>query len=144
MLRGASAASGLTARAAESAVPASSHADEAGYPAKRRAWQRATGVLAAVGVAAALSGAPAHADDASYLAALDANGLFRSGPPNARLSAGHKFCTELRNGATPDQIAAAYRSLPTFGAPSMIDDLRGSLPAVIAVAQRELCPDTLR
>lgn len=87
--------------------------------------------------------APAHADDASYLAALDAHGVFRSGTPGARLSAGNKFCAELRSGATPDQIAAQYRSLPTFGAPSMIDDLRGSLHPVIDIAQHELCPDTL-
>lgn len=98
----------------------------------------------AVGITAILLAVPATADDASYLAALDAAGVLRSTPPNGRLSAGHKFCADLRAGASPDEVAARYRSLPTFGAPSMIDDLRSSLGPVIGIAQRELCPDTLR
>jgi hypothetical protein len=106
-------------------------------------WALRIAAFAGAGAAAMLGAAPAHADDAGYLAALDAQGVFRSGTPDARLSAGHKFCAELRGGASPDQIAAHYRSLPTFGAPSMIDDLRGSLGPVIAIAQHELCPDTL-
>lgn len=97
----------------------------------------------AILAAAVAHPAPSHADDASYLAALDAYGVFRSGTPGARLSAGNKFCAELRGGANPDEITARYRSLPTFGAPSMIDDLRVSLRPVIDVAQHELCPDTL-
>lgn len=102
-------------------------------------------VAALTTVAAALAvPAPAAADDASYLAALDAAGLLRSTPPNGRLSAGHKFCADLRAGASPDDVAAQYRSLPRFGAPSMIDDLRQSLGPVIAISQRELCPDTVR
>ncbi|HEU0189806.1 MAG TPA: DUF732 domain-containing protein [Mycobacterium sp.] len=97
--------------------------------------------LAALG---ALGAAPAHADDASYLAALNANGVFRSGTPGARLSAGHKFCDELRAGATPAEVEARTApTLRTYGAPSMVDDLRVSLPQVITIAQYELCPDTL-
>ena len=100
-------------------------------------------VLAGAATLALLSSAPAHADDASYLAALDAQGVFRSGPPNARLSAGHKFCNELRSGATPDQVADSYVRQPSFGGPSMVDDLTVNLRSVIDIAQHELCPDTL-
>lgn len=100
-------------------------------------------VIAGVAAGALLGSAPAHADDASYLAALDANGVFRSGPPNARLSAGHKFCNELRSGATPDQIVATFPRRPSFGGPSMVDDLQSNLPPVINIAQHELCPETL-
>lgn len=92
---------------------------------------------------ALLGSAPAHADDASYLAALDANGVFRSGPPNARLSAGHRFCNQLRSGATVDQVADAYVRRPSFGGPSMVDDLTVNLRPVIDIAQHELCPETL-
>lgn len=101
-------------------------------------------IAVAAGAAALLGAGPATADDASYLAALDAHGLYRSGPPNARLSAGHRFCADLRAGANPEDLAARYQALPHFGAPSMIDDLRGSLRPVIDVAQHELCPETLR
>ena len=102
-----------------------------------------TAVFAAAGATALLGSAPAHADDASYLAALDANGVFRSGPPNARLSAGHRFCSELRNGETPDQVAANFPRRPSFGGPSMVDDLTVNLRPVIDIAQHELCPETL-
>ena len=104
-------------------------------------------ILAATIVAGTLSApapAPAHADDASYLAALDARGVFRSGTPDARLSAGHKFCNQLRNGATPNEIVATESPrLRTFGAPSMVDDLRVNMPQVIEIARQEICPETL-
>ncbi|MBS9535533.1 DUF732 domain-containing protein [Mycobacterium sp. M1] len=99
--------------------------------------------LAGLGVVTLLGSATAHADDASYLAALDAQGVFRSGPPNARLSAGHRFCNELRSGATPDQVANAYVRRPSFGGPSMVDDLTVNLRQVIDIAQHEICPETL-
>ncbi len=92
---------------------------------------------------ALLGSAPAHADDASYIAALDANGVFRSGPPNARLSAGHRFCNQLRSGETPEQIIATFPRRPSFGGPSMVDDLTVNLRPVIDIAQHELCPETL-
>lgn len=106
-------------------------------------WILRGAVVVGAAAAAVLGGATAHADDASYLAALDANGVFRSGPPNARLSAGHRFCDQLRSGATPDQIIATFPRRPSFGGPSMVDDLAGSLRPVIDIAQHEICPDTL-
>jgi hypothetical protein len=106
---------------------------------------RILGAAVFVGSAAMalLGSAPAHADDASYIAALDANGVFRSGPPNARLSAGHRFCNQLRSGATVDQIIATFPRRPSFGGPSMVDDLTVNLRPVIDIAQHELCPETL-
>jgi hypothetical protein len=100
-------------------------------------------VFAGTAAIALLGSAPAYADDASYLAALDANGVYRSGPPNARLSAGHRFCSELRSGASPDQIVAAFPRRPSFGGPSMVDDLTVNLRPVIDIAQHDLCPETL-
>ncbi|MFL0274298.1 DUF732 domain-containing protein [Mycobacterium sp. SMC-19] len=106
---------------------------------------RILGAAVFVGSAAIalLGSAPAYADDASYLAALDANGVFKSGPPNARLSAGHRFCSQLRGGSTPDQVVNDYVRRPSFGGPSMVDDLTVNLRPVIDIAQHELCPDTL-
>ncbi|MEZ0385103.1 MULTISPECIES: DUF732 domain-containing protein [Mycobacteriaceae] len=107
-------------------------------------WILRTAALAGVACMALLGGPPAaHADDASYIAALDANGVFRSGPPNARLSAGHRFCNQLRSGATVDQVVDAYVRRPSFGGPSMVDDLTVNLRPVINIAQHELCPETL-
>ena len=107
------------------------------------AMSRTVWVALAMTAGALVAGAPAHADDASYLAALDADGVFRSGPPNARLSAGHRFCSELRSGETPDDIVANFPRRPSFGGPSMVDDLTNNLRAVIDIAQHQLCPDTL-
>ncbi|BBY34529.1 hypothetical protein MMIN_25900 [Mycolicibacter minnesotensis] len=106
---------------------------------------RILGAAVSIGTAAMalLASAPANADDASYLAALDAAGVFRSGPPNARLSAGHRFCNQLRAGSTPDQVVNDYVRRPSFGGPSMVDDLTVNLRPVIDIAQHELCPDTL-
>ncbi|UVO11859.1 DUF732 domain-containing protein [Mycobacterium sp. SVM_VP21] len=100
-------------------------------------------VFAGSAAIALLGSTPAYADDASYLAALDANGVFKSGPPNARLSAGHRFCNQLRAGSTPDQVVDDYVRRPSFGGPSMVDDLTVDLRPVIDIAQHELCPDTL-
>lgn len=101
-------------------------------------------VFAGIGAVALLGSTPAHADDASYLAVLDANRVFMSGPPNARLSAGHRFCNQLRSGSTVDQVVNDYVPRPSFGGPSMVDDLTVNLRPVIDIAQHELCPDTLR
>ncbi|BBX23714.1 hypothetical protein MTER_31250 [Mycolicibacter terrae] len=106
-------------------------------------WILRTAALAGAASMALLGSAPAHADDASYIAALDANGVFRSGPPNARLSAGHRFCNQLRSGETPEQIIATFPRRPSFGGPSMVDDLTVNLRPVIDIAQHELCPETL-
>lgn len=106
-------------------------------------WILRTVVSVGAAAMALLGCAPAHADDASYIAALDANGVFRSGPPNARLSAGHRFCNQLRSGATVDQIIATFPRRPSFGGPSMVDDLTVNLRPVIDIAQHELCPETL-
>ncbi|OBY33702.1 DUF732 domain-containing protein [Mycolicibacter kumamotonensis] len=106
-------------------------------------WILRTVVSVGAAAMALLGSASAHADDASYIAALDANGVFRSGPPNARLSAGHRFCNQLRSGATVDQIIATFPRRPSFGGPSMVDDLTVNLRPVIDIAQHELCPETL-
>ncbi|MEO6792663.1 MAG: DUF732 domain-containing protein [Mycobacterium sp.] len=106
-------------------------------------WILRAGACAGVAATALLGIAPAYADDASYLAALDAHGVYRSGPPNARLSAGHRFCSELRSGESPEQVAASFPRRPSFGGPSMVDDLQSNLRPVIDIAQHELCPDTL-
>lgn len=107
-------------------------------------WILRTGASLGVAALALLGSAPAHADDASYIAALDSQGVYRSGPPNARLSAGHRFCSQLRNGESPEQVADSFVRRPSFGGPSMVDDLTVNLRPVIDIAQHELCPETLR
>lgn len=107
-------------------------------------WLPRTLVVVSLAGGTLLAGAPAHADDGGFLAALDARGVYRSGTPDARLAAGRKFCAELRGGSTPDEIVGRYQAnLRTFGAPSTVDDLRVSLRPMIDIAQHELCPDTL-
>ena len=85
----------------------------------------------------------ARADDQSYLAALDAQGVFMAAPAQSRLAAGHKFCNEIRAGASPDEVYERYRDLRAGGGWSAILDLRVWLRPVIATAQQELCPDTV-
>ena len=107
-------------------------------------WILRIGTSLGVAALALLGSATAHADDASYIAALDAAGVFRSGPPNARLSAGHRFCSQLRNGETPDQIVAAFpRAGPRSAARRWSTTCRVNPRPVIDIAQHELCPETL-
>jgi hypothetical protein len=101
-------------------------------------------------VVCALAAAPmctpppaARADDQSYLAALDEQGAFVESPLPSRVAAGHRFCSELRGGSSPDDIEARYQNITSFGGWGAIDDLRKNLRTVIETAQRELCPDTL-
>lgn len=103
-----------------------------------------TVLLGTVSVAVAVTAAPAAgADDQSYLAALDAQGVFTNATAQSRLAAGHKFCNEIRAGSSPDEVAERYQDLRAGGGWSAILDLRIWLRPVIATAQQELCPDTL-
>ncbi|ORV96217.1 hypothetical protein AWC14_16845 [Mycobacterium kyorinense] len=93
----------------------------------------ATG-LAVVAAACALA-APAHADDQSYLDGLAAEGVLIN-PLNSQaflLQRGDYACRLLRAGVPPDQVPAQ------LGFNGWMWNAR-----ITEVAQRELCPETLR
>jgi Protein of unknown function (DUF732) len=89
----------------------------------------------AVAAAAALAGAvfsaaPAHADDASYMADLRAHGApIFPGMDSNWISQGHRLCNELRTGVSRADVAAEV----TQWDPVQFMD----------IPQRDLCPDTL-
>jgi hypothetical protein len=90
--------------------------------------------VAAIVVAITMA-APAHADNASYLAYLRSHGqdILAYGPvENDWLTAGHFACSRLRDGATPDEAA----NLPLY-------KLQENGPLVVEAARHELCPDKL-
>lgn len=86
----------------------------------------------------------AHADDASYLARLNASGVPIPGPDDVRLNTGRYVCGQLRMytwtgtlrpGSNPEvvrQLTNVFLYSPA-AAQTQID-----------AAQAELCPDTLR
>ncbi|WP_293001568.1 DUF732 domain-containing protein [Mycobacterium sp.] len=87
-------------------------------------------VLTAVWTAAAVSAAPASADDDGYLRYLNDHGTRVMAFNDAtKIAYGYQACGMLRNGMSIDAIAGA----------SPISDGRGIADA----AQHELCPDTL-
>ena len=103
-------------------------------------------IAAAVLAAGALAAAPAaHADDAGYLARLNAAGVPIPGPDSVRLSTGRYVCAQLH----------MYNHTGTYRAGTSNGDLIRQLTNTfyfspeaaqteIDAAQAELCPDTLR
>lgn len=86
--------------------------------------------IAALGLLLGTAGA-AHADDASYLRYLDANGIgYYDNAPSSRLAVGRVICDNLRFSRNP-------RAGFNFVSNGMVSQ------PLIDTAQRELCPDTL-
>lgn len=111
---------------------------------RRTKWSALAGVAAAVGATWLAPAAAAHADDdgwvvngsvadddANFLAMLRRNGVVIPLPTGALIQDGHIICSHLRRGVAPEEEAARY--FPTVG-----------MPQLIAAAQSEICPDTLR
>lgn len=71
-------------------------------------------------------------DDYNFLVKLRDAGVHVPLPTGALVQSGHAVCNNLRRGVKPDDQQAA-RYIPT-----------AALPQIIAAAQTELCPDTLR
>jgi hypothetical protein len=96
------------------------------------------GAVAAGAVALALAGvgAPqAHADaEQGYLDELAQNGVPMGRGPGGALRGGREVCDDLHHGMSPEQIIGTQMGV--FGG------VWG--PAIVAAAQRHLCPDTLR
>ncbi len=76
----------------------------------------------------------AHAapDEDGFIAELQAAGVPLPMGRNYALNAGYQVCSLLRNGASPEVVAA---KMSIFEAPW--------IPAEIAASQHHLCPDTL-
>lgn len=74
----------------------------------------------------------AHADEGAYLAELQAHGIPFLMPAKA-VSDGYRVCAEIRAGESPATAAQ------TFG---IYYNVVGG--QIVDIAQRNLCPDTLR
>lgn len=77
-----------------------------------------------------LVAAPAHADDQSYLNDLNQNHI-ATWPINDPVAMGHFICTQIRGGMSPAD--ATQMTGPPV-----------DMPGIVATAQHNLCPDTLR
>jgi hypothetical protein len=87
-------------------------------------------LFALLGAAFLLVAPPAHADDASYLAALQAQGV-PTGPGFTPMTAGYNICMSLRAGMKPADAALNFGWMNAWG------------PVFVDAAQHNLCPDTL-
>lgn len=86
---------------------------------------------AGFGFATAQAGA-ARADDVSYLADLQARGVPFLVPAQA-VHDGYRVCGDIRNGEPPQIVAQSFGIYYNAVGPTIVD-----------IAQRNLCPDTLR
>lgn len=74
----------------------------------------------------------ARADDASYLADLQARGVPFLVPAQA-VHDGYRVCGDIRNGEPPQIVAQSFGIYYNAVGPTIVD-----------IAQHDLCPDTLR
>jgi Protein of unknown function (DUF732) len=96
-----------------------------------------TGPLVAAGFVWA---SPARADDASYLSHLHGAGIQDEQGGDADLvQVGHKLCTELQDGATPNQLEALalQRSDSSLGGNGLSPE---QADALVNYARVDLCP----
>lgn len=102
---------------------------------------RITAVLAALFAVPTFAAAPAvHADDASYLARLDASGVPIPVPDNVKLASGRYVCGQMRMRgiSAPIQPQELVRQLTNVFLYSP-----EAAQVQIDAAQSELCPETL-
>jgi hypothetical protein len=99
----------------------------------RRAAAVTLAYVALVAEMVALAIPWAHADTNSYLGYLGSHGVFPTWTVNADslVGSGQRMCDILHNGGTAQDAVGSY-GLPFAG------------PTILAAAQHELCPDTLR
>lgn len=95
---------------------------------------RVLAVLASLFMAGSLTATPAvHADDAGYLARLNASGVPIPVPDNVRLTSGRYICGELRNRASDAEVVRQMTNT-FFYSPA-------AAQVQIDAARAELCPD---
>lgn len=110
---------------------------------KRTIWRIRVAIIAAASIACLLP-APAHADEDGwvrngymtdreydYLMALRNQGFTTPATAGAMIQGGHLICQQLRRGVSPGEHTERY--FP-----------KGTKPQMVAAAQSQLCPDTLR
>jgi hypothetical protein len=89
-------------------------------------------VFALVSAAFLLVAPPAHADEGSFIADLQGQGVPTGWPFVVQPVAGTNICNELHNGFTPQKVVQQFAPIQANYA-----------PAIVATAQRDICPDTL-
>jgi hypothetical protein len=91
-----------------------------------------TRALALMGAAFTLVAPQAHADEGTFMADLQNQGVPTAWPFVVQPVAGSNICAELHKGATPQSVVAQFAPIQANWA-----------PAIVATAQRDICPDTL-
>lgn len=95
-------------------------------------------IVAAAAVGAAFTfAAPVGADDRTFIDQVHGSGvpIFTQNGPI--LWDGHMACAQIRNGVPIEDVKESYELINDFRTEKWADK-------VIAITQRELCPDTLR
>ena len=87
--------------------------------------------IVACAAAPIVTASPAHADDNSFVADLQAQGVPMVQGPDKAIAGGYMVCSALRNGVAPDKAATVFGLM----------NGRGS--QIVAAAQHDLCPETL-
>lgn len=88
-------------------------------------------LLLGIAPLAIICSAPAHADDQSYVADLHGAGVWMVNE-NMWVINGHRMCDMIHSGIAPSTLYDQF-GLQNFQGPQIVD-----------IAQRNLCPDTLR
>lgn len=83
--------------------------------------------------AAFLLAAPAHADTQTFIDDLHSQGVPTNWPFVVQPVAGTNICNELHQGMTTSDAIGQFAPIQAQYA-----------PAIVATAQRDICPDTLR
>lgn len=90
-------------------------------------------VMLAAGVGfATFCAEKANADEASYLADIQAHGIPMLIPAQA-VSDGYRVCRDIRDGQSPQSVAQTFGPYYNLVGAQIVD-----------IARRDLCPDTLR
>ena len=89
-------------------------------------------IFTLVGAAFLLDAPAARADEGSFIADLQSQGVPTGWPFVVQPIAGTNICNELHNGFTPQKVVQQFAPIQANYA-----------PAIVATAQRDICPDTL-
>jgi hypothetical protein len=74
----------------------------------------------------------ARADEGTFIADLQGQGVPTNWPFVVQPVAGTNICNELHNGFTPQKVVQQFAPIQANWAPT-----------IVATAQRDICPDTL-
>lgn len=89
-------------------------------------------IFALVSAAFLLVAPTARADEGSFMADLQSQGVPTGWPTPVQPYAGTSICELLHKGSTPQYVVQQFAPIQAPWA-----------PAIVATAQRDICPDTL-